>query len=242
MTKKFLWIWSIVLLALFVLYFIYSNNTKRIVYEKEFLLPEHLVKTFSANLLDSAFVDNEFLILTVTMDDCDVCKAILLNDCYKRAFCDKFFFNVSASSENETLAHLLYTKGFPTTYVVNNSYELLGILEGIRNLGEKLDSVLYCGEKINDCHIEGISSDSIVPMLSNALRAFVCLEKGDDAHACRWLDASLKSGSYVYNNYLSYLFAKKEGLRDSARFKDRVLSFRGDLDHVIYKKIIHQLK
>ena len=241
MRKRKLLIWSLILAVLFVLYFTYSGITKKHVYVDEILLPEDIMKTFSVDLLDSVFIDNDLFTFVVTMDDCDICKLILFNKSFNNASCNKCFFNISSSAENATLAHLFCTKCFPTTYVINRSHEVVGVLEGVRDLERKLDSVLYLNQEINDCFIEGVENDSILPMLSYALQGLIDLKKRDYNSARKYVEKSLKSGSYVFNNYLSYLICKKDGLQDSIYFKDQVLSFRNSRMHVIYEKIIHQL-
>jgi hypothetical protein len=195
--------------------------------------------------VDSLFTIEKTALLTIGRSDCDVCDYLIGSDYYKALMFGKKYFDILASDENKLLSQALYTYSFPSVYVINSEYEILGVVCGAKNFGKVVDAVCQNNEKIYDeyFNIKNIDKNLLPKMIAYSLRSLRNYVDGDIEQMKKNAEASLSKGSYFFNNYLLYLAYKKEKNTDSMRkYKKNALKHADGINAYIYDNLIEELK
>lgn len=234
MKKKIYSIWFILLILIFI-----GLGAK--------LWENHKInkcENFTLQLIDSLLMNqNNISIITLGYGDCEICDELLNKDFYKDLNEPKCYLDITKSSNNRLLSQALYAKGFPTTYVINNQYEILGAIRGVYAFRTLLDSVLYLQQSICDVSIHNIDKDMTLAMLSDSFQALLNYWKGDFAGMKTKTLRSFEKGSYFFNNYLMYLVYKEENKTDSVvLYKERAFREGKHVNSFIYSDLIEELK
>ena len=200
-------------------------------------------ENFGLHTIDSLFTaHNSVCILTLGYDDCQICNELLNRDFYKDLNEPKCYLDVTRSSTNNLLSQALYAKGFPTTYVINDQYEILGAIRGIRDFQMLLDSILYFQQPVCDVSIHGIDKEQTLALLTDSFQALLNYWRGNSAEMKSITLKSFEKGSYFFNNYLMYLVYKNENKTDSVLlYKNRALRESTHVNSFIYNDLIEEL-
>lgn len=189
-----------------------------------------------------AEIDNDNILLIITAKGCDICDIIFDTEYYKNLPFGKTSIDIMTESNHRLLAQALYTKGFPTGYLINSKFEIIGITEGTVFFEKQLDSILLDRKNIFDFSIKGVDSDSIPSMLSYSLKSLKNYWEGDIASMKNYAIESREKGSYFFNNYLLYLAYKDENKRDSmSYYKHEALKHSHNINAYMYDDLIVEL-
>lgn len=194
--------------------------------------------------IDSLFVNqNGIGLVTLGYGDCQICDELLDRDFYKDLNEPKCYLDITRSLNNRFLSQALYAKGFPTTYVINDQYEILGAIRGVNDFQNQLDSILCFQQPVCDIVIHNIVKDSTLIMLTDSFQALLCYWKRDFTGMKVKTIESLEKGSYFFNNYLMYLVYKEENKTDSvALYRAKALRHGAHVNSFIYSDLIDELK
>lgn len=201
-------------------------------------------ENLTTNTIDSLFTNQSYTgLITIGYGECQICDELLNREFYKDLDVPKCYLDIIKSLNNRLLGQALHAKGFPTTYVVNNDCEIMGVIEGMYNFQPFMDSILYFQRPICDVSIRHVEKDSTLAMLSYSFQALLNYWKEDYAGMKTKAQTSLEKGSYFFNNYLMYLYYKNENKRDSVLwYKKRALKQSGQVNSFIYSDLIEKLK
>ena len=182
-------------------------------------------------------------LLTIGYGDCDLCKALIEGDYYKGLPYSKSYIDMTLSDTNRFLSQALYTKSFPTTYIIGPNLEILGNVEGTYSFNYKSEDILFKHKPYSDIEIHGVEQDSVLPMMGLSLRALASLWNNQAEEMKTYAELSLKKGSYFFNNYLLYSFYRDKNRQDSASiYRRTALRYNQHVNVYIYENLIDSLQ
>ena len=245
MRKRIFVIWSILLIIGFTIWSIayFRTNSK----EKNdgiFFLTEAFNYSSATTLLrDLQNSCTDTCLLTIGYGDCDLCKTLIESDYYKGLPYSKSYIDMTLSDTNRLLSQALYTKSFPTTYIIGPNFEILGNVEGTYSFKYKSEDILFKHQPYSDIEIHGVKQDSVLPMMSFSLRALASLWNNQMEEMKTYAELSLKKGSYFFNNYLLYSFYRDKNRQDSASiYRRTALRYNQHVNVYIYENLIDSLQ
>ncbi len=193
--------------------------------------------------LDSLFTVSNLVIITISSEDCHLCNTLQNDTCYQQLKEGKLYFNIKEYPNNNLLAQALHTEGFPTSYIINSNYNVVGVVEGIKDFSARMDSALNQKWDINGVSLRGVSKEALPAMLSYSLKSLVSYWKSDMQKTKEYAKLSLNKGSYFFNNYILYLVYKEDRRKDSTRYyRNRALEHSDHVNAYIYEDLITELK
>lgn len=193
--------------------------------------------------LENLSFNEEYSILIVGYDGCAPCDSI------KKEFqlpinvsASAFYLDIVHSGKHLLIAQALRTMGFPTIYIINQNYVIIGIIPGLKDWDAKLNSVVNGGTKIIEYDMEGNNTDQLSLMLGFSLRSLLASFDNNEVSRRQYVRLSLEHGSYFFNNWLLYRFYLDENNVDSAQYyKNLTLNFASGVDLFVYEDIIEDM-
>jgi hypothetical protein len=124
---------------------------------------------------------------------------------------------VTKHAHNQLLSQALCTKYFPTTYILDNRMNLMGIVLGNRDREKKILKTCFTRTNHARIKIEDVGEEHVMQLLSYSLHALFCGIKKEVDSLEKYARKSLEKGDYFFNNYLMFrVFTKKQD-QDSIR-------------------------
>ncbi|WP_047444882.1 hypothetical protein [Alistipes sp. ZOR0009] len=245
--------WSIVLIVTIAFVGIkYYNkqktNTKMAVTPKN--LEQQVVKgwytsrsDFGKLLLDSLLKNNRYAVVTIGTSDCLLCHELGKVSIDKKLNASRVTLDYKFSDHNLLLSQALFPPGFPTTYIIDREYNIIGAVRGLDEFKKNTEAIISKRTKSTPLHIAGdVSKSNELLVLSDALKSTVAKLEGNYEKMHAFARKSLSNGSYFYNNYLLYDYFTKMGVKDSSSFyKKRTLKYTYRINSHIYHSLIEEL-
>jgi hypothetical protein len=196
-------------------------------------------------LMDSLIKTNKFVMITIGTAGCDLCSDINKIVIHDSSKVTKVFLNIEHHKNNLLLAQSLFNKGYPTSYIIDKNYNLIGIIDGLERFNEQLDSIIrYKQNPINFHSIDGdVEDKNIIPTLNFTFKASINYFENDFENLNKNVRISFKYGSFFFNNYLLYEYFTHKNNADSAKYyKYKALKYNRHINTHIYKDLIDKLK
>lgn len=230
-------IWTIVLVG--ILAFLISKTRHKEIFVE--IVPSEL---FTVSRLDSLTGTNDYVMLIMGADSCNMCDFVYIMPVINNYPVSKYFLKKDYHDNNLLLSQALHTTGFPTSYFLNQDYEIEGmIMNHIDNLDGDLHKILIEKQAICPVSIHGIKDNNVLPMLSFSLKSAICYLQSDFDGVKRNARMSLDYGEYFFNNYMLYSYYKNHVNTDSVDYyKEKALNCLHGGDFIIYKNLIEELE
>lgn len=185
----------------------------------------------------------DITLLTIVHEGCSTCESLLNRKDYKQLYFRKFYIDKFADKDSKLITQVLFTKGFPTTYILGPDLEILGNIEGLRYFNHKMEDCLRNKKRISDIKIPHIKEDSVLQLMTLSFKALNHFLVNDVEQAKKYALQSLDKGSYFFNNYLMFQCYKNEHNIDSALlYRTKALNHIHKVDEYIYDDLIDTLK
>lgn len=219
--KKIYWWVIISCLGIFISYQCWEKSTH-----------DHLALCgkFNKVVVDSLLnlCHNRIILLTINDPGCFPCQNFLLQFSFPR---DKYLGVYLNTTTHKLVWQALRTRAYPTTYIFNVNFNLLGKVEGTKNFNKRLKAVIKSSKK-NSC-------DSVSLMLEYSLKGVLFYSSNDLEKAKSCFENSLAYGPYFFNNYMLYLLS--EDVEQKNFYRKCALQHDDPLDSYIYDDFIHDL-
>ena len=234
-------IWCFVLIVIIIL-FISNHSTKRI--------PEHMftksakdINVINNKILDSLLFTNKYALLIIGINDCDLCQTPKMIQIPDSFHVTKYYFDIKFHKNNLIFSQALYTKGFPTSYIIDKNYNVLGIINGSTNYLNKIDSIIIHNHKLCPLQIDGnVKSTNVITVLSYSVKTIMAYFKNDYDKVYALSLRSKTYGSYFFNNYMLYSYFKNKGNSDSILFyRKQTLKYNNHVNKYIFKSLIDSM-
>ena len=235
MRKTLYFFWSLFLLIFFILIGIrFYNSYKEI----------DGINCNTVQLMDSLSKNTtDIILLTIVHEGCSTCESLLNRNDYKQLHFRKFYINKFADKDSKLITQALFTKGFPTTYILGPNLEILGNIEGLRYFSHKMEDCLRNEKRISDIKIPNIKEDSVLQLKTLSFKALSHFLLNDIEQVKQYALQSLDRGSYFFNNYLMFECYRSENNIDSAfLYRTKALEHIHKVDEYIYDNLIDTLK
>ena len=212
---------------------LYKHHTKEAISSSS--LTEEFLQTLQKSSTD-------YIIFTIGHSDCSICKDIS-NELVNRklnALC--YYFDVTKHPNNQLLSQALCTKYFPTTYILDNRMNLVGIVLGNRDREKKI--LETCSTKTNHASIkiEEVENNHLIQLLSYSLHALFYEVKKEEDNLEKYARKSLEKGDYFFNNYLMFrVFTKKQDQDSIQKYREKTLQYAKYGNRILYKDLIDSL-
>jgi hypothetical protein len=206
---------------------------------KEAISSSNLTEEFLHSLKQSS---TDYIIFTIGHCDCSICKDIS-NDLVNRklnALC--YYFDVTKHAHNQLLSQALCTKYFPTTYILDNRMNLMGIVLGNRDREKKILKTCFTRTNHARIKIEDVGEEQVMQLLSYSLHALFCGIKKEVDSLEKYARKSLEKGDYFFNNYLMFrVFTKKQDQDSIRKYREKTLQYAKYGNRILYKDLIDSL-
>lgn len=231
-----------ILAVYFLMYFDYQqNNVTQCKYIYYFDSP--VSNVFNKNMLIRMLNDKQFLVLTIGITDCKLCKEtklIFIPDSFKVS---RTYYDIKFHKNNLLLSQAFNTRGFPTSYVVDKNKNIIGIIEGNLNFSDQLNEIINYNQKMYSVKIQGnVDSTKTLPVLNNSFKALLASLDNDKNRMYQYALKSKQYGRYFFNNFMLYSYFKSVGRIDSmCYYKKQALKYNYGINRMIYKSLIDSL-
>ena len=175
--------------------------------------------------------NNNQILLIIGAKDCILCN-MLIDSLYNCSII-QYYIDMDYCDINFLVHQTLRTSGFPTTYVLNNEYRIVGEVKGLRDFGKRFSEVMISTNN----HQENANE-----MLNWSFKALLAYLEDDFENMRGNAVNSLKYGSYFFNNYLLYLYEIRNGVEASGDYyKTAALNSLEGADFYIYENLIREI-
>jgi hypothetical protein len=233
---------GVFVLLVIIILFICNHSTKRILIHM-FIKSAKDNNVISGKILDSLLFINNYALLIIGINDCDLCQKpimIQIPDSYHVA---KYYIDIKFHKNNLIFSQALYTRGFPTSYIIDKNYNILGIINGSTNYLNKIDSILIHNKKLCPLQIDGdVKGTNVITVLSYSFKAIMAYFNNDYNKVYALSLRSKTYGSFFFNNYMLYSYFKNKGHSDSILFyRKQILKYNNHVNRYIFKSLIDSM-
>lgn len=143
----------------------------------------------------------------------------------------RYYINKDYCDTNLLISQALRTQSFPTSYVIDKQYRIVGEVNGLKDFSEQLNSIT-----------KKVPKSTTNNMLDYSLKALLDYFEDDFDNMYANAVDSRKYGDYFFNNYLIYLYWNRKGINDSvAYYKNAALNTLEGADMFIYESLIREI-
>lgn len=241
MKKIWIILWSVTLVAILI-FLVRQSFVKRVDSPLKYSVHEGSDSTvFSKPTLDSLLGYHNYVILTIGSTECDMCKILKPRLIADSLHTSHYSIEVEKHKDNQLIAQALRVRGFPTSYVIDQNYNVLGVIRGLAHFEERLSDIINQHDAVYVDTIPNVDVQNTLPMLSHAFKSLLAYHNSDKQEMYAQAHSSLSRGSYFFNNYLLYSYHSNLNNQDSAGYyRNKALTYAQDVDVKIYESLIEE--
>lgn len=219
---------SIALIALFfIISKIFLSNSSDQVKKNGLISSE----VFTEEVINRIKIINENSIIVVGINDCDMCRHLIqmLNKDSEHPF---FYFNIKYAN-NIDLQECFDIKGFPTSFIFNKNFEVIGKIDGMKNFKIIRDSIINGNIKIVNYNND---------ILNSNFQALLALKDNDISKAFKISNLVPDASKTIFNKYISYKYYLDKRIQDSiCLYKNKIIKDARGVNVHVYNRILNEL-
>ena len=188
---------------------------------------------FDKSHLDTLLSNNDYVLLTLGAKGCSMCDIILADKSLWNYPIPHYYIDKDHHNNNLLVVQALRNSGFPTSYVIDKDFNIVGSIVGMKDIIKRLDDIVHSKTPRQDTGME---------MFNHSFRALLSYVDGDINDAYDHARMSTGKGDYFFNNYIAYKYQNEKGAMDSvAYYKDAAIGSLENADVFIYESLIREI-
>lgn len=232
MKKKIIWV-LIASITLVVLFFIItknflSNDSSDQIEKKDEIKSEILTE----NVINRIKNVKKNFIIVAGINDCDMSRYLIQMLNKDSSELPYYYFNIKCG-DNIELQECFNIKGFPTSFIFNENFEVIGKIDGMKNFKIIRDSILNGNIKIVNYNND---------ILNSNFQALLTLRDNDISKAFEISNLVPDASKTIFNNYISYKYYLDKKIQDSTNlYKNKIIRDARGVNIHVYNRILNEL-
>lgn len=203
-------------------------------------------EVFSPESFRKATGSGKYVMMVVGEKGCGACNAFVqsVQPQIDHLPVTTYYLDVEHHPDNKILANAFNITGFPSVYVIDPQGNLIAMVDSLRSVEHKLDSIIVKKLPTNQPTVFTYDEKINPKVFDNTLRAVLASMEGNLADKYKYAHASLALRPYCYNNYLLHEYFTQAGQPDSAEYyrQQTLAQFRSKLDVMVNSEILRKLE